>query len=88
MWAMSRERHLNPIRRSGHHAAGGEAQRTAHISRPDLAALAPVPRPRSVSAPAPFFRRADGKPTDGVQDGERAEHDKENGFVHVWINVM
>jgi hypothetical protein len=29
------------------------------------------------------FRQADGKPADSVQDRERAEHDKENGFIHV-----
>jgi hypothetical protein len=33
------------------------------------------------------FRQADGKPPGSVEDRERAEHDKEDRFVHVWINV-
>jgi hypothetical protein len=33
------------------------------------------------------FRRTDSKPPGSVQHGERAEHDKENGFAHLWIKI-
>jgi hypothetical protein len=36
----------------------------------------------------PFpLRQADGEPAGGVDNRERAKHDKENGFVHVRVNV-
>jgi len=48
----------------------------------------PDPHPRAAHRFTPLtFGQADDKPPSSVQDRERAGHDKENGFVHAWINV-
>ncbi len=45
-----------------------------------------TPDPAQRLTPLPL-RQADGKPPDRVKDRERAEHDKENGFVHEGVDV-
>jgi hypothetical protein len=32
--------------------------------------------------------KANDKPPSGVQDRERAEHDKKKSFVHLWMNIV
>src|SRR5438552_6770827 len=37
---------------------------------------------------ASFLPLSDDEPTSGVQDRQRAEHEKERSFVHVWRNMV